>query len=150
MEPKRILLVEDNPDDEALTLRAFKHCPIPNTVVVARDGAEALTLLFGSEGSQEESQSVLTGRLPHLILLDLKLPKYDGLEILKRIRNEPHTKFVPVVMLTTSVEEKDLINCYSYGCNSYMRKPVDFLEFTEVVKQLGLYWLLLNHNPFNG
>ena len=133
MNNKAILLVEDNPDDEALTLRAFKKNKISNQVVVARDGAEALDFLFG-HGNM----------LPALVLLDLKLPKVDGIEVLRRTRAEPRTHLLPVVVLTTSKEEQDLINSYQLGANSYIRKPVDFAQFTEAVRQLGLYWLLLN------
>lgn len=133
-----ILLVEDNAMDEALTLRALKRCNIANRVVVARDGVEALACLFGREG--ESARPVL----PHLVLLDLKLPKIDGHEVLKCIRQEERTKLLPVVILTTSVEEKDRLAGYRLGANSYVRKPVDFAEFVEAVAQLGLYWLVLN------
>lgn len=131
-----ILLVEDNPDDEELTRLAFEASRLLNEVAVARDGQEALDYLFD------------TGRdLPNLVLLDLKLPKVDGLEVLKRIRESPRTKLLPVVMLTTSKEESDLINSYNLGCNSYIRKPVVFTEFIEAVRQLGMYWLVLNEPP---
>lgn len=141
MEDKLILLVEDNPDDEALTLRAFKKNNIHNTVVVARDGAEALDFLFGS-GAQTGRDLVLT--LPQVVLLDLKLPKVDGLEVLKRIRDDNRTRYLPVVILTSSKEEQDLLKSYAGGANSYIRKPVDFNQFIEAVRQLGLYWLVLN------
>jgi two-component system response regulator len=138
-----ILLVEDNPDDEALTLRALKKKNIANEVVVARDGAEALDYLFAKGAYQERDGSVL----PAVILLDLKLPKIDGLEVLRGIRADQRTRFLPVVVLTSSNEEKDLLNSYSYGCNSYIRKPVDFDDFAEAIAQLGLYWLVLNESP---
>jgi two-component system response regulator len=130
-----ILLVEDNPDDEVLTRRALEKHSLRIDLVVARDGQEALDYLFGG------------GRLPHLILLDLKLPKIDGLEMLRRLRSDERTKLLPVVVLTSSNEERDLVGSYSLGANSYVRKPVDFNEFTEAARQLGLYWLLLNEPP---
>jgi CheY-like chemotaxis protein len=140
---KTILLVEDNPKDEALTLRAFKRHNIQNTVVVARDGAEALDYLLGSAGGE----SADARPLPQLVLLDLKLPKIDGLEVLRRLRAAERTRLLPVVILTSSAEEKDLLEGYRLGTNSYVRKPVDFVEFTEAIRQLGLYWLLLNMAP---
>ncbi len=140
MSDKVILLVEDNPDDEALTLRALKKNNIQNDVVVARDGAEALDYLFGTGKHAGRDTSVL----PSVTLLDLKLPKIDGLEVLKKIRADERTKIMPVVILTSSKEEQDLINGYKLGANSYIRKPVDFSQFIEAVRQLGLYWLLLN------
>ena len=140
---KVIMLLEDNPDDEALTLRALRKNNIQNEVVVARDGVEALDYLFGT--------GTFTGRDTHLkplvILLDLKLPKIDGLEVLRRLRNDERTRFIPVVVLTSSKEEQDLINSYRLGCNSYIRKPIDFVQFVEAVRQLGLYWLVLNEAP---
>jgi two-component system, response regulator len=140
MEEKAILLVEDNPDDVDLTLRAFKKNHILNKVVVARDGAEALDYLYGTGN--------YVGRdlrdVPQLILLDLNLPKIDGLEVLKRIRADERTKYISGVILTSSKEEQDLIQGYRMGANSYIRKPVDFKQFVESVKQLGLYWLVLN------
>ena len=137
---KIILLVEDNPDDEALTLRALQKNNIRNVVVVARDGAEALDYMFGT--------GAYAGRdirlLPQVILLDLKLPKLGGLEVLECLRADPRTRLAPVVILTSSKEEQDLIQGYKLGANSYIRKPVDFDQFTEAVRQLGLYWLVLN------
>jgi len=140
---KMIMLVEDNPDDEALTLRALRKNNIQNTVVVARDGVEALDYLFGT-GIHAARDTRLK---PVVILLDLKLPKIDGVEVLRRLRADERTKLIPVVVLTSSKEEQDLINSYSFGCNSYIRKPVDFIQFVEAVRQLGLYWLVLNEAP---
>jgi two-component system, response regulator len=140
MSDKVILLVEDNPDDEELTLRALKKNNIQNEVVIARDGAQALEYLFGT-GSHAGRD---VDKLPSVTLLDLKLPKIDGLEVLKRIRSDERTKLLPVVILTSSREEQDLIAGYALGANSYIRKPVDFSQFIEAVRQLGLYWLLLN------
>jgi two-component system response regulator len=143
LESKTILLVEDNPDDEALTLRALAHNNILNEVVVMRDGAEALDFLLG-QGAHSGRD---TRRLPEVLLLDLKLPKIDGLEVLRRLRSEPLTKRLPVVILTSSNEERDIISGYDLGANSYIRKPVDFNQFMEAVRQLGLYWLVLNVTP---
>ncbi len=143
MDKKTILLVEDNPDDQELTLRALKKNQIMNEVVVASDGAEALDYLFYSGKYADREQK----ELPEVVLLDLKLPKIDGLEVLKRIREDERTELLPVVILTSSTEENDLINSYKLGCNSYIRKPVDFEKFTEAVKQLGLYWLVINEPP---
>jgi two-component system response regulator len=143
MAGKPLLLVEDNPDDEALTLRAFKKNNISNEVVVARDGAEALDYLFGAGKHAGRDTTVQ----PQVILLDLKLPKLDGIEVLRRIRADKRTQTVPVVILTSSKEEQDLMNGYKLGCNSYVRKPVNFDEFLEAARQLGLYWLLLNEAP---
>lgn len=135
-----ILLVEDNPDDEALTLRAFKKNNIKNDVVVAHDGVEALDYLFGT--------GAFTGRDPNatpaVVLLDIKLPKVDGLEVLRRLREDERTRLTPVVILTSSKEEQDLVRGYALGANSYVRKPVDFNQFTDAVRQLGMYWLVLN------
>ncbi len=143
MEPKIILLIEDNPDDETLTLRALKNHNIRNEVVVARDGVEALDYLFGMGSHAGRDTRVM----PQLVLLDLKLPKVDGLEVLRRIRADERTRLLPVVILTSSGEERDLVEGYSLGANSYVRKPVDFLQFSRAVQQLGLYWLLLNEPP---
>lgn len=143
MKDKIILLVEDNPDDVELTLRALKKNNILNEVVVARDGAEALDYLFGAGAYAGRDM----GLMPAVILLDLKLPRVDGLEVLERIRSEERTKLLPVVILTSSKEEKDLISGYKLGANSYIRKPVDFNQFIEAVRQLGLYWLILNESP---
>ena len=142
MNDKVILLVEDNADDEALTLRALKKNNIQNEVVVARDGVEALDYLFGSGKYAGRDVSVL----PSVTLLDLKLPKIDGLEVLEKVRANELTKLLPVVILTSSKEEQDLIRGYKLGANSYIRKPVDFSQFIEAVRQLGLYWLLLNES----
>ena len=138
-----ILLVEDNADDEALTLRALKKNNITNEVVVARDGAEALDYLFGTGVHKGRDTSIL----PQVVLLDLKLPKIDGLEVLERLRAHKRTKLLPVVILTSSNEEQDLLRGYDLGANSYVRKPVDFAQFIEAVRNLGLYWLLLNERP---
>ena len=143
MENKVILLVEDNPDDVALTIRAFKKSDISNKIIVAKDGVEALDYLFGT--------GMYAGRdvkdMPVVILLDLKLPKIDGLEVLKSIRQNEFTKLLPVVIITSSVEEKDKINGYRLGANSYVRKPVDFNQLSEAMKFLGLYWLVWNEPP---
>ncbi len=139
---KPILLVEDNPDDEALTLRALKHNKIKNEVIVARDGVEALDYLF-----RTGSHSACDDDAPLVILLDLKLPRLDGLQVLQRLRADERTRLLPVVVLTSSNEERDLVESYSLGANSYVRKPVDFAQFTEAVRQLGLYWLILNECP---
>jgi len=138
-----ILLVEDNPDDEALTLRAFKKSKLVNEIVVAHDGAEALDYLFGRGAHAGRDVSVL----PAVVLLDLRLPKIDGLEVLRRIRADERTKLTPVVILTSSKEEQDLINGYLSGANSYIRKPVDFDKFLQVAEHLDLYWLVLNEPP---
>jgi two-component system response regulator len=143
MERKMILLVEDNPDDEELTMRALRKNNIGNAVVVAHDGAEALEFVFGT--------GAYAGRdvrdAPQVILLDLKLPKVDGLEVLRRIRADERTRLQPVVILTSSKEEQDVLDGYKLGANSYVRKPVDFNQFVEAVRQLGLYWLVLNELP---
>jgi two-component system, response regulator len=143
MKDKLILLVEDNRKDEALTMRALRKHQIDSNVVVARDGVEALDYLLGAEGDGGRR----AGPLPQLILLDLKLPRIDGFEVLRRIRAAEQTRLLPVVILTSSAEERDIIEGYRLGTNSYVRKPVDFIEFTEAVRQLGLYWLVLNCPP---
>ena len=143
MENGIILLVEDNPDDEELTLRALKRGNILNEVVVARDGAEALEYLFGTGAYEGRDLSVM----PLMILLDLRMPKVDGLEVLGRIRGDDRTKRLNVVILTSSKEEADIVSGYDLNVNSYIRKPVNFDQFTEAIKQVGLYWLVLNVPP---
>ena len=140
MDKRFILLVEDNPDDVELTKRALKIHNIANDVIVARDGVEALDYLFATGAYAGRDMTVT----PQLILLDLKLPKVDGLEVLRRLRSDERTMFLPVVILTSSKEEQDLVNGYKLHANSYIRKPVDFNQFSEAVRQLGLYWLVLN------
>ena len=141
----KILLVEDSPDDIELTLHAFKKNNILNEIIVKRDGEEALEYFFGPEGVENNE----TLDLPILILLDLNIPKIDGLNVLKRIKNHERTKVIPTVILTSSNEQADIINGYLHGCNSYIRKPVDFNQFAETIKQLGLYWLVLNEQHLN-
>ncbi len=143
MEERFILLVEDNADDVDLTLRALRQHNVQNEVVVVRDGVEALDYIFttGAHASRDP------GTRPAVVLLDLKLPKIDGLEVLRRIRADERTETLPVVILTSSKEEQDLVNGYKLGANSYVQKPVDFTQFSEAVKQLGMYWLLLNESP---
>jgi two-component system response regulator len=141
-----ILLVEDNPSDEKLTLLAFKKCGITNEVVVARDGVEALDYLFCT--GKYDKRNVR--ELPTVVLLDLKLPRIDGLEVLRRVREDVRTKLVPVVILTSSKEDEDVMRGYQLGANAYVRKPVDFAEFAEAAKTLGLFWLLLNEPPRSG
>ena len=138
-----ILLVEDNADDEELTLRALRKNNIGNKVVVARDGESALDILFGSGASTSPDVEIL----PQVVLLDLNLPKMNGLEVLRRIRADDRTRLLPVVILTSSREDEDIINGYSLGANSYVRKPVDFAQFVETVKTLGLFWLVMNELP---
>lgn len=145
MEKKVILLVEDNPNDVELTIRVLKKNNVLNEVVVAQDGAEALDYLFGTGKYADCDTSIL----PEVVLLDLKLPKVDGLEVLKRIREDKRTKFLPVVILTSSDEQRDLVSSYKLGANSYVRKPVDFEQFREAIKQLRVYWLLVN-TPYKG
>jgi len=143
MSQKMILLVEDNADDEALTLRALHKNKVANRIVVVRDGAEALDFLFctGAYADRDPHD------LPQITLLDLKLPKVDGLEVLRQVRANPHTQTLPIVILTSSREEQDLITAYTNGANSYVRKPVDFNEFVDAIGRLGLYWLILNEAP---
>jgi two-component system, response regulator len=143
---KVILLVEDNPDDVALTLRAFKRSHLMNPITVARDGIEALDFLFARGTFVDRGQAAP----PTLVILDLKLPKLDGLGVLKSMREDERTKYLPVVILTSSKEEQDLISGYALGANSYVRKPVDFTEFLEAVKVLGIYWLMINEVPPQG
>ncbi len=138
-----LLLVEDNADDEELTLLAFEESRILNEVVVARDGVEALDYLLGTGTYSDRDMSIM----PALILLDLQLPRINGLEVLQRLRADKRTKLIPVVILTTSNEQQDLINSYSLGCNSYIRKPVNYNQFITAVQQLGMYWLLINEPP---
>lgn len=142
MDHQAIFLIEDNPDDEALTLRALKKNNIGNQVIVARDGADALDFLFGRGSYESRDLSIM----PQIVLLDLKLPKIDGLEVLRQLRANDRTKLLPVVILTSSKEEQDILRGYGLGANSYVRKPVDFNEFIGAVRQLGLYWLILNES----
>lgn len=137
---RRILLVEDNADDEALTLRAFAQAKIENPIDIVRDGQEALDHLHGTDTTPPKP-------LPALVLLDLRLPRVDGLEVLRKIRTTPRTELLQVVILTSSDEERDMVNGYKLGANSYVRKPVDFAEFVAATRQLGMYWLLLNESP---
>jgi two-component system response regulator len=141
-----ILLVEDDPDDEALALRALRRGGIPHTIVVVRDGVEALDYLFATGTHADRDPAAM----PQVVMLDLKLPRLDGLEVLRRIRADRRTQFLPVVILTSSDEERDRLNGYRYGANSYVRKPVDYDQFAESIRQLGLYWLLLNRPPPTG
>ncbi len=140
---RTILLVEDNPDDVELTLRALKQYNIRNEIAVVRDGAEALDYLFATGAYAERSVSPM----PAVVILDLKLPKVDGFEVLQRMRADERTKLIPVVILTSSKEERDMVNGYKLGANSYVQKPVDFTEFVEAARQLGLYWLVVNEPP---
>lgn len=141
-----ILLVEDNPDDVELTMRALRQHDVRNDVVVARDGVEAVEALFGRPDTDPPRAPLW----PALILLDLKLPRIDGLEVLQRVRADPRTRPLPVVVLTTSSEDRDIVASYSFGANSYVRKPVDFAAFMDAVHQLGVYWLLVNEPPPQG
>ena len=138
-----VLLVEDNPDDEALTMRALKQSKLANEIVITRDGSEALEFMFGT--GKYEGRDV--SHTPAVVLLDLKLPKLSGLEVLERLRADPRTKLVPVVVLTSSSEDEDMLRSYQLGANSYVRKPVVFGKFADAVSQLGLYWVLLNQLP---
>lgn len=146
MSDKVILLVEDNPDDEELTLHAFRANHISNTIVVSRDGAEALDYLFARGAHAGRDPRIV----PAVTLLDLNLPKLDGLEVLRQIRSNEKTKLLPVVVLTSSKEEQDLLRSYDLGANSYIRKPVDFGQFSDAIRQLGLYWLVINEPPPGG
>ncbi len=141
--PVEILLVEDNPNDVELTLRALKKNNIANRIEIVRDGAEALEFIFATGAYAQRS----IHNSPKVILLDLKLPKVDGLEVLRQIKSDPRTRTIPVVVLTSSREERDIVESYNLGVNSYIVKPVDFEQFTEAVRQFGLYWLLLNQPP---
>lgn len=143
---KVILLVEDNPDDEALTIRALRRANVRNGIVVAHDGVEALDYLFGTGAWAGRDARAI----PEVVLLDLKLPRMDGLEVLRRIRADSRTRLLPVVVLTSSSEEQDRVESYHLGANSYVRKPVEFAQFADAVRQLGLYWLLLNEPPPRG
>jgi len=143
MPEKLIMLVEDNPDDEELTLRALKQAKIANEITVARDGAEALDFVFGKGSHQGRDLS----RMPAVVLLDLKLPKISGLDVLQKLRADPRTVLIPVVVLTSSSEDEDMLRSYRFGANSYVRKPVEFGAFATAVSQLGMYWMLLNEAP---
>ena len=146
MREKMILLVEDNPDDEALTMRALKQSKLANEIVVTRDGQEAVEFLFGTGKYEGRDLS----HMPTVILLDLKLPKLSGLEVLQQLRADPRTRLTPVVVLTSSSEDEDMMRSYQLGANSYVRKPVIFGRFADAVSQLGLYWMLLNEPPPTG
>lgn len=143
MSDKLIMVVEDNPDDEELTLRALRQGKIANEIVVTRDGSEALEFMFGTGKYEGRDLS----RMPAVVLLDLKLPKLSGLDVLQRLRADPRTKLVPVVVLTSSSEEEDMLRSYQSGANSYVRKPVEFTAFASAVSQLGIYWMLINQSP---
>lgn len=143
MTEKIILLVEDNPDDEELTIRSLRRANIANEIIVARDGVEALDFL-NREGKFKDEDK---GKIPALVLLDLKLPKLNGIDVLKRMRGDSRTQFIPVVVLTSSSEEDDMLQSYQFGANSYVRKPVDFSQFATAVNQLGIFWLLYNQEP---
>jgi len=141
---KKILLIEDNPDDVELTLRAFKKNNLNEEIIVKRDGREAMDYFFGANGTAMKEK---IKDAPALVLLDLKLPQISGIEVLKKMKSHAKTKSIPVVILTSSREEDDLRECYAIGCNSYVRKPIDFNEFTNTVKQMGIYWLSINEIP---
>lgn len=143
MNQKTILLVEDNPDDEELTIRSLRKANISNEIVVARDGVEALEYLIPEQADTGPFKDCL----PAVVLLDLKLPKLNGIDVLKEIRSNPRTKLIPIVILTSSSEEEDMLNSYLNGANSYVRKPVDFARFAETVTQMGIYWMLHNEGP---
>ena len=143
--PVEILLVEDNPADEELTIHTLKANHLANNIQIVRDGAEALDFIFRTGAFADRA----TDEFPKVILLDLKLPKVDGLEVLRRLRDDPRTRSIPVVVLTSSREERDIVESYRLGVNSYIVKPVDFTQFAEMVRQLGLYWLLLNQPPLD-
>jgi two-component system, response regulator len=143
MKHKKILLIEDNPDDVELTLRALKKNALVDEIMVARDGQEALDYLF----NKTKTDGAKAPTLPEVILLDLKLPKINGLTVLRRIKSDQRTKFIPVIILTTSKEEKDILESYNLGANSYVHKPVNFTKFVDAMNQLSLYWLLLNQSP---
>lgn len=144
MSDQIILLVEDSPDDEALTIRALRRNNIPNEIIVVHDGVEALEYLFGGSRTDDD----LDRGLPRVVLLDLRLPRVDGHEVLKQIRKHPKTRLLPIVVLTTSSEQEDIVRAYAEGANSYVRKPVDFRHFHDTVRQLGLYWLTVNEPLF--
>jgi CheY-like chemotaxis protein len=144
MAEKIILLVEDNADDEALTLRSLRKANIANEVVIARDGAEALDYLYGAGRHAGRDLN----QMPALVLLDLKLPRVDGIEVLTRMRQDDRTRYIPVVVLTSSSEDEDMVRSYQSGANSYVRKPVAFSDFAAAVNQLGMYWMLLNQTPY--
>ena len=143
MQEKLIMLVEDNPNDEELTLRALKHAKIANQIVVAKDGVEALELIFGKDSREDRDLP----RMPAVILLDLKLPKVGGLDVLQKLRTDPRTRLIPVVVLTSSSEDEDMLRSYQSGANSYVRKQVEFGAFANAVSQIGLYWVLINQPP---
>lgn len=145
MKNKTVLLVEDNSDDEVLMLRALRRNNIDSAVHVVRDGQEALDFLLGDPNKPAENGAA---PLPHMVLLDLKLPKVDGLEVLQRLRANERTRTIPIIVMTSSIEKRDLVESYSRGANSYVRKPVDFSQFVEATRQLGLYWLVLNETPY--